>query len=143
MGIPIFVGLLFFAIGIAVMFGSVVSFVKRRQHLANSVSKVGTVTAFATGMGRSGYLYFPLIQFKIPSGQTISFQSSFGNSRMAYAIGQQVEILYDARDPYKAEIDTLTSLWFVPGCMLVMGLGFATGGIFLSAVMILVVISQH
>ncbi len=143
MGIPIIVGLLFFAIGTSVVFGDIVSFVKRRKQLTNSVSKIGVVTAFATGMGRNGCLYYPLIQFRAPSGQTISFQSSVGNSRMAYAIGQKVEILCDARDPHKAEIDTLTSFWFVPGCMFVMGLGFATGGLFLSAIMILVVINQQ
>jgi hypothetical protein len=31
---------------------------------------------------------------------------------------------YDQADPQKAEIDSTTSRWLVPGCMIGMGLGF-------------------
>ncbi|MDQ2920428.1 MAG: DUF3592 domain-containing protein [Acidobacteriota bacterium] len=129
-------------IGIGIMIAGVVSIVKRRSQIANSLSADGLVTAFATEMGRSGYLYYPLVQFKIPSGQMISFQSSVGSSRAAYSIGQQVKVLYDARNPQEAEIDDLTSLWLVPGCMLAMGLAFTIGGLFLSVVMTLVMMNQ-
>jgi hypothetical protein len=140
MGIPIFVGLLFFGIGIAILIAGIVAIVKKRIQISDSVSAEGFVTAFATGMGKSGHLYYPLIQFKIPSGQTISFQSSVGSSRAGYSVGQQVKVLYDTRNPQEAEIDALTSNWLVPGCMLAMGLAFTIGGLFLAVVMILVVI---
>lgn len=142
MGIPIFVGLLFFVIGIVILISSIVSIMKRRSQIANSISADGLVTAFVTEMGRSGYLYYPLVQFKIPSGQTISFQSSVGYSRAGYSVGQHVKVLYDARNPQEAEIDALSSLWLVPGCMLAMGLAFTIGGLFLSVVMTLVMMNQ-
>ena len=142
MGIPIFVGLLFFVIGVVILISSVVSILKTRRRIANSLSADGLVTAFATEMGRSGYLYYPLVQFKIPSGQTISFQSSVGNSRPGYSVGQQVKVLYDARNPQEAEIDALSSLWLVPGCMLVMGLAFTILGLFLAVLMALVMVNQ-
>jgi len=142
MGIAIFVGLLFFVIGIGIVIASVVQILKRRRQIASSLPADGLVTAFATEMGRRGYLYYPLVQFKISSGQTISFQSSVGTSRAGYSIGQQVKVLYDARNPQEAEIDALTSLWLVPGCMLAMGLAFTIGGLFLSLVMILVMRNQ-
>jgi PAB1-binding protein PBP1 len=142
MGIAIFVGLLFFVIGIVILISGVVSVFKTRSRVANSLSADGVVTAFATGMGKSGYLYYPLVQFRIPSEQLISFQSSVGSSRGGYSVGQQVKVLYDARKPQEAEIDALSSLWLVPGCMLAMGLAFTIGGLFLSVVMTLVMINQ-
>jgi hypothetical protein len=142
MGIAIFVGLLFFVIGIVILISGVVSVFKTRSRVANSLSADGVVTAFATGMGKSGYLYYPVVQFRIPSGQAISFQSSVGKSRAGYSVGQQVKVLYDARNPQEAEIDSLSSLWLVPGCMLAMGLAFTIGGLFLSVVMTLVMMNQ-
>ena len=142
MGIPIFVGFLFFVIGIVILIAGIVSIFKRRRQIANSLAADGVITSFATEMGRSGYLYYPLVQFTIPSGQTISFQSSVGSSRTGYSAGQQVKVLYDARNPQEAEIDALTSLWLVPGCMVAMGLGFTIGGLFLAVLMTLVMINQ-
>jgi len=142
MGIPIFVGLLFFVIGLVVLIGSVVAILKTRSRIANSLSADGLVTAFATEMGRSGYLYYPVVQFKIPSGQTISFQSSVGTSRPGYSVGQQVKVLYDRRNPQEAEIDSLSSLWLVPGCMLAMGLLFTILGLFLAVLMTLVMVNR-
>ena len=142
MGIPIFVGLLFFVIGIVVLISSIVSILKRRGQIANFLSATGVVTAFATEMGKSGYLYYPLVEFKIASGQTIGFQSLMGSSRAGYSVGQQVKVLYDARNPQQAEIDSMVSQWFVPGCLLAMGLMFTIGGLLLSVFMILVMMGQ-
>ena len=142
MGIAVFVGLLFFVIGIGILIGAIVSIVKKRSQIANSLSADAWVTAFATGMGRSGYLYYPVVEFKTASGQTASFQSSVGSSPAGYSVGQQVKVLYDPRNPQEAEIDDLSSQWLVPGCMLAMGLGFTIGGLSLAILMILVMVNQ-
>ena len=142
MGIAIFVGLLFFVIGVVVLISGAVSVFKVRSRIASSLSADGLVTALATGMGRSGYLYYPLVQFRIPSGQTISFQSSVGSSGPGYSVGQQVKVLYDAHNPQEAEIDDSSSLWLVPGCMLAMGLVFTILGLVLAVVMTLVMMNQ-
>ena len=143
MGIAIFVGVLFFAIGVAILIAGIVSFFKRRNQIANSLSADGRITSFATEMGRSGYLHYPVVEFKSPSGQSISFKSSVGSSRTGYSVGQQVKVLYDPRNPMEAEIDNVTSLWFVPGCMVAMGLAFTIGGLFLAVLMSLVLINQR
>jgi len=122
MVIPIFVGLLFVVIGIGILIFSVVSIWNKHRQLANSLSANGFVSEFATEMGRSGHLYYPVVQFEIPSGKTIRFRSSLGSSRTGYSVGQQVKVLYDAHNPQQAEIDTLAALWLLPGCMLAMGL---------------------
>lgn len=141
--IPIFVGLLFFAIGIGIFIFGISSILKRRKQNANSLSTTGVVIAFATEMGRSGYLYYPQVEFQLPTGQIFRFQSSVGSSRAAYGVGQQVTVLYSAYNPQEAEIDGLTSMWLLPGCMIGMGIIFTIIGFFLSAMMILVAMNQH
>ena len=142
MGIAVFVGLLFFAIGIVVLISGIVTVVRSRRQIANSLSATGIVTALNTEMGIRGYLYYPLVQFKIASGQTMSFQSKVGRSPAGYSVGQQVKVLYDAGNPQQAEIDSMSSQWFVPGCMITMGLMFTIGGWLLSVLMFLVKMNQ-
>jgi hypothetical protein len=136
--IPLFVGLLFLAIGIGIVIFAVSAILKRKKQNASSASTSGVVLGFATGMGRSGYLYYPQVEFRLASGQPFRFQSSVGSSRAAYAPGQQVKVLYSVHNPQEAEIDDATSMWLLPGCMLGMGIIFLVIGFILSALMILV-----
>ena len=78
----------------------------------------------------------------IISPQTFSFESSLGNSQAGYSVGQQVKVLYDGRNPQEAEIDDLSSLWLLPGCMLAMGLAFTIGGLFPAVVMTVMMVNQ-
>ncbi|MGB9179614.1 MAG: DUF3592 domain-containing protein [Pyrinomonadaceae bacterium] len=142
MGIPIVIGLLFALIGFAVLVGSIVSFLKVRRQVANSSNASGVVSALITGMGKSGHLYYPQVQFTAASGQPVTFQSSVGSNPAGYSVGQTVGVLYDQRNPQQAEIDSAQSLWFVPGCMFAMGLLFLVLGLFLAGIMILVVVNQ-
>jgi hypothetical protein len=141
--IPLLVGLLFLAIGITIVIAGIVALLKRRKQNANSLAATGVVIAFATETGRSGYLYYPQVEFQLASGQTIRFQSSVGSSRAAYGVGQQVKVLYSAYNPQEAEIDGVTSMWLLPGCMVGMGIIFTIIGFFLSVMMILVAMNQH
>ena len=142
MGVPLVIGLLFFVLGIALLISSVVSFIKKRRQVAASSSAAGVVTELVKEMGQRGYLYYPQVQFTTASGQTISFKSSVGSNPATYRAGQNVEVIYDPRNPQQAEIDSLTSLWIVPGCLLGMGLVFTVIGLVLSGMMILVVVNQ-
>lgn len=143
MGIAILVGILLFAMGVAILIAGIISILKRRSQIANSLRADGQITSFATEMGRSGYLHYPVVEFTIPSGRSISFKSSVGSSRTGYSVGQQVKVLYDVRNPMEAEIDSLSSLWLVPGCMVAMGLAFTVGGLFLAVLMSIVLINQR
>jgi hypothetical protein len=143
MGIAILVGILLFAMGVAILIAGIISILKRRNQIAHSLRAHGQITSFATEMGRSGYLHYPVVEFTIQSGRSISFKSSVGSSRTGYSVGQQVKVLYDVRNPMEAEIDSLSSLWLVPGCMVAMGLAFTVGGLFLAVLMSIVLINQR
>jgi hypothetical protein len=143
MVIPMMVGLLFFAIGIFIFISGISSVLKRKKQNAAALSTTGVVIAFAREMGRGGYLYYPQVEFRLASGQAVRFQSAVGSSRAGFSVGQQVNVLYAAHNPQEAEIDGLTSMWLLPGCMIGMGILFTVIGFILSAMMILVALSQQ
>jgi hypothetical protein len=142
LAIPLIVGLLFFAIGIVIFIGGISAYLKRKKQNAVALSTTGVVIAFAREMGRSGYLYFPQVEFRLVNGQAIRFQSAVGSSRAEYNLGQQVKVLYPAHNPQEAEIDG-SQLWLLQGCMVGIGLIFIVIGFILSAMMILVAMSPH
>jgi Protein of unknown function (DUF3592) len=138
----ILVGLLFILIGFAVVISGIFAMLKVRRQLAGSAKATGKVFGFGRIQGKSGYLYCPQVEFQIPNEQTIKFQSETGSQPPAYNVGQQVEVVYQIANPNKAEIDSMMALWFAPGCMLLMGLGFLLMGIVLFAFGVLVQIKS-
>jgi hypothetical protein len=138
----IFIGLLFILIGIAVVISGIFAMLKVRRQLAGSAKATGKVVGFGRIQGKSGYLYCPQVEFQIPNGQTIKFQSETGSQPPAYNVGQQVEIVYQTANPNKAEIDSMMALWFAPGCMSLMGLLFMFVGFVLFAFGVLIQIKS-
>ena len=127
----IFIGLLFILIGFAVVISGIFAMLKVRRQLAGSAKATGKVVGFGRIQGQRGYLYCPQVEFQIPNSQTIKFQSEVGSQPPAYNVGQQVQVVYQIANPNKAEIDSVMALWFAPGCMSLMGLGFLLMGIVL------------
>lgn len=140
--IPLLIGLLFIAIGIFILISAVVSLLKRRKQNASSQPTTGVVVGFAREMGRSGYLFYPQVEFQLATGQIIRFQSAVGSNRATYGIGQQVKVLFSSYNPQEAEIDSVSAMWLLPGCMIGMGGIFLIIGVLLSIVMILAAMNQ-
>jgi Protein of unknown function (DUF3592) len=127
----IFVGLLFSLIGFGVFGSGIFSVFKVRRQLDVSGKATGKVIGFGQIMGKSGYLYCPQVEFQIPNGQAVRFQSELGTQPPAYQVGQQVRVVYQMTNPNKAEIDSAMALWFAPGCMSLLGLAFVVMGFIL------------
>ena len=125
------VGVIFFLIGLGVSVSGIFSVFKIRRQVKNSVKAVGTVTGFGKRMGKSGYIYCPQVAFTDSTGKKIEFESEIGTQPPAYTLGQRVQIIYQKDFPQKAEIDSITNLWFVPGCMLAFALLFSVLGLVL------------
>src|SRR5687768_3378949 len=105
MVIAIFIGLWSVVTGIVLMTRGVVSILRRRRQIATSLSADGVITSIETEWagGEDGkYFYHPLVQFKVPSGQEVSFRSPIGRT-VGYFVGQRVKVLYDPRNPQEAE----------------------------------------
>jgi hypothetical protein len=90
---------------------------------------------------RSGGVYCPVVEFTTAGGQAVRFESQFGTMPASHQVGQTIAVRYEVADPQKAEVDSATSRWLVPGCMIGMGLGFLVLGGALLAIGILVLAS--
>ena len=126
MGALILIGLLFGVIGLAILVGGVVSAVKQSRELARQVGATGTVVDQVKRVinARSGGVYCPVVEFTTAVGQAVRFESQFGTMPATHHVGQTVTVRYEVTDPQRAEVDSTTSSWLVPGCMIAMGLGF-------------------
>jgi Protein of unknown function (DUF3592) len=109
---------LFTAIGLIMLVGSLVVYAHTalvpHQSTDYSTSN-GSVSRVTTS-----YSYQPVVQFQ-HGGQRIQFADSVASNPPAYHVGDAVNVLYLESDPYKAGIDSFTSLWFLP--LLFGGLG--------------------
>ncbi len=143
MGALILIGLLFVLIGLAILIGGAVSAVKQSRESARRVGVTGTVVDLVKRVftPRSGGVYCPVVEFTTAAGQAVRFESQFGTMPATHHVGQTVAVRYEVADPQKAEVDSATSRWLVPGCMMGMGLGFLVLGGALLAIGILVLAS--
>ena len=142
MGIALVVGLMFFLLGLALVLSAGVVFFRQRKARASAVRGSGVVVDLVRRQGRRGWLYHPVVEFETTSGRRARFEEAVGSNPAGYSTGQQVKVLYQPDDPEKAEIDSFTSLYFYPGCLLVIGAGFTLLGGCLSVVMGLVLLNQ-
>ena len=140
MGALILIGLLFLLIGLAVLIYGAVSAVRQSRELARQVGATGTVVDLVKRVFNpgSGGVYCPVVEFTTATGQAVRFESQFGTMPATHQVGQTVAVRYEVADPQKAEVDSATSRWFVPGCTIGMGLGFLILGGALLAMGILV-----
>ncbi len=140
--IMIFIGFLFFLIGIVVLISGIVQVFKVRRQIAGSVKAPGKVFGMGRINGQRGYLYCPQVEFRASNAQTYKFQSEVGSQPPAYKIGQSVQVVYEPADPNQAEIDSFMAMWFMPGCMVLFALVFSMLGLALFGIGVLVEINQ-
>jgi hypothetical protein len=105
----------------ALLGGAALAYFRQRRTLESRTAVTGTVVELASVQGRRGYIYCPVVEFTISSGQTIQFTSDFGSRPAGHRVGQTVNVRYDPADPQKAEIESTLSTWFAPGILIFMG----------------------
>lgn len=141
MGALLLIGLLFILIGLAILIGGAVAAVKQSRESARRVGATGTVVDLVKRVftARSGGVYCPVVEFTTAAGQVVRFESQFGTMPATHQVGQTVRVHYDVADPQKAEVDSVTSRWLVPGCMIGMGVGFLVlgGSMFVIGILVL------
>jgi hypothetical protein len=144
MGALLLIGGLFFLIGVAVLISGVVAAVKQSRKLASGVAASGTVVDLVKRVFNPGSagVYCPVVDFTAASGQPIRFESQFGTMPASHHIGQSIAVRYDPANPQKAEVDSATANWFVPGCTIAMGLMFCGMGLLFLGIGIVVLANQ-
>ncbi|NOY98920.1 MAG: DUF3592 domain-containing protein [Chloroflexi bacterium] len=98
-----------------------IAYKARRRKFAGYLlaeGKIVDLDLHVLAMGDSPGSYYPVVEFKPPSGETIRFESNFGSRLSRYKVGQAVMVLYDPDDPRQAEIDSTMSQRLMPGMLL-------------------------
>ncbi len=131
MGALLLVGILFVLIGLAVLIGGVVSAIKESRKAARGVHATGTVVDLVQRVFNPGSagVYCPVVQFTTATGQPVRFESGFGTMPASHRVGQSIAVRYDPANPQEVEVDSATSRWLVPGCMIGMGIMFLAMGV--------------
>lgn len=102
--------------------GAAWTYFRQQRTMQSRVAATGTVVELTRKNTTRGYILCPVVEFTIPSGETIRFTSEFGSRLAGHTIGQSVAVRYEPADPQKAEIESTMSLWLVPLIMGFMGL---------------------
>ena len=85
-----------------------------RDFNSNSVQVSGTISSINV-FGKSKPRYTPTVRFETLTGVPIEFEDSTYTRHPDYQVGDQVEVLYDTRDPSNAKLaSTFSSLLFLP-----------------------------
>jgi hypothetical protein len=130
-------GLLFFAAGLALLVGSVITYRSARSRLEKWVRTVGVVTGleekWTNDDNGSRVTYAPKVKFVLASGEEHHFIGSISSRPPSYSEGEQVRVLYNPQRPSEADIDSFTTHWFPPLAFLGMGVIFVPIGAYLSA----------
>jgi hypothetical protein len=114
--------MIFIGVGVLVILAALVWAVSTYQFINQAATAQGEVIKLNSGGSH------PEIKFTLPDGQEIEYPQSgliFG-----YKVGDKVEILYDAKNPKNASLNTFGALWGFPVLILTLGLIFVIVGIF-------------
>jgi hypothetical protein len=126
--IPLVVGAPFLLIGLSEAYKSL-------QLERSWVSTRGTVVdnywqAFAEG----GAAYVPVVDFQTLDGQAVHFTDGIGSIPPDYAVGTEVQVLYDPNDMHSARVVSWKRLWFAPTLITCVGLVPMLVGVVVAAV---------
>jgi hypothetical protein len=118
--------LAFLGVGAALMIGGGISAGETAGFVLGASKATGRVARHDVIRSDDGIgYYYPVIEFENARGERVEFRSKDRSSSQPYRIGHPIQVLYDARDPHHAAIDSFGSLWGDPGMLFLMGLGFA------------------
>jgi hypothetical protein len=102
------IGVTVILVAVAILF-----FMRTRNFLEGSLSAEGVVVDFGTRYQDGSTYYHPIVEYDLPNGETVVFQSGAGSKPPAYSVGEEVQVFYDPEDPKDARIDDWLDLYLV------------------------------
>jgi len=117
--IPLVVGLLFSAVFSGVGF----YFLSANMDLdENGIHVDAIVVDMVTQRDSDGdNMYYPVVEFEIDNGETVTQKMTFGSSPPAYDIGEEVDVAYYEGDISSAAILSTFSMYVFPGIFIGIG----------------------
>lgn len=99
------------------------------QKITSGTATTGIVTTLSEVRSSDGITYAPIVEYAPLSGQTLSFKDSFSSSPAAYAIGEQVAVIYNPDQPEIAMIDRGWKNWILTSICAGLGLLILSGAV--------------
>ena len=92
--------------------------------IADSQRAAGIVVRLDAKRGSKGMmLYHPVVAFRASrEGRRVTFRSRTGLWPSAFEVGEKVTVANRPGDPGNAKIVSFWTLWFLPGCMIAIGM---------------------
>lgn len=111
-------------LGLGLAFGGGWFAYANASFLGNSQRATGTVVRLVAKRSSRGMtLYHPRVSFVAPrDGRTVTFTSRTGLWPSPFSVGQKVAVAFETAAPETAKIVSFWTLWFLPGCMIGLGL---------------------
>jgi hypothetical protein len=121
------VGVIFTLVGIGVLVKRVL-FLARAAHATGDIIEV--IERPRRHKGRTRMYYHPKVEYTVTTGKQYSITGEVGStSPQAFIVGSQMVVAYDPNDPETAIAKNAVSLWGLPICLLIMGIGALYGGL--------------
>lgn len=83
----------------------------------------------SSGSHGTSFSYYPVVEYQAPSGEKIRFRSSVGTNPPSHNTGESVGVMFDAKNPHHAKIDSFSDTWLLSTVLCGMGLPFAIIGL--------------
>ena len=106
-------GLLLIAIGLLPGSIGAFAFLRRLRFLRTAHTTSGVVNEVILKHLVDGHSYQPKITFTTQTGETVSLPSVRMSNPPRFRVGQEVPVVYDPSNPYRAYIRSFSYLWFV------------------------------
>jgi hypothetical protein len=117
---------LFGGMGLAALIGGLVWGAKRITLFRNGLPATGKVVEISESISSdddgSHTSYYPVVEFRTPSGETFRFKGSTGSSSPDYETGATVRIRYNPKDPREAQLTDFSHFWLGPVVLTAAGL---------------------
>jgi len=119
------VGGAFAVLGPVLLAVGVYLYARTSAFLERATRTRGEVVELVERRSDDGYTYAPVFVFEDAKGTSRRIVSNTSSNPPGYAVGDEVDVLYDPDDPEDACIDSFFSLW--GGATIVGGLGLVFG----------------
>jgi len=106
-------GLLVIAIGLLPGGIGAFAFLRRLRFLRTAHTTSGVVNEVTLKHLVDGHSYQPKITFTTRAGETVPLTSVRMSNPPRFRVGQEVPVIYDPGNPYRASIRSFSYLWFV------------------------------
>ena len=103
--VPLIAAVIFGGVGAVICIGVATALLREREKRATGLVTRGTVVEIRKDNSLTDDIYFyPLVEYRTGSGQTVRFEGSSRTTPSRYKVGDAVEVMYHPDAPSSAEI---------------------------------------